>query len=691
MGATKPDPCFKPIPFGGVWNDGKNPSKVGSNGITACLNNTYRRYGSWGKRTGSAPVYAATVQGPNVGAPQSGIRWHASFPTPLTQLIVSAQGSLWKGGDPNAVTPSPLTKIVDFQSVANTPLQFAPVRDPAANAGAGADVLIITGATLTGGGFGTGILNTGSFVNNPQVASTITVQVVSGIHTVSVSYTVLQGDTGASVASALAALVNSSPAVTPGTPFLSQAIATFNSNTSVGDITLYALNGGVGGNSITAKITSSGGTFLGGPTSATPFTGGGTQYSGPLKWDGTTLSGLSGAITQAFTGCVAWHNHVWYWGDKNNPDTLYASDIDQPEGWNFMTQEGGYEIGPGDGDPQIQQSVPIGNLMYVLKRNSIFAVSGYDFQSGEYQFNIQPAVQGYGIPSSECVTVLNNAMVFWSGSEFNRLAVGSFEPEYIGRPIPIVSGNVALGDQQNIRAVAGNFTVKSHLNDVYNSVGPPSVNELFTNVVLFGVSLSFEDPTADTVLVYDDDASNVLLDYAWAPWRGSAMNIGAWIPFSNGLNSAGDGNDPPILLWINPLDFFPMIYQLGADAGADTGTAIEWAIQTGWTDCGTPALQKELHQMYLDIEATPGATISCSVTASGPVNGTAQTIYPPRVFNFPPTVGDPDTESAQVLLGKVNPFLKGYKYLFQFSETNTETSFEISAALLIATEEAFLP
>ena len=139
------------------------------------------------------------------------------------------------------------------------------------------------------------------------------------------------------------------------------------------------------------------------PSVLTNLTGGGATTSAPVQWNGTNCSGLSYQITKPFQNCTYWHNHLWLWGDDNNPDSLYAADINQPRGFTFMTQNGPYYIGRGDGDPNIQNCVPIGNTMYVLKTSSIYAVGGYDFQQGEYAFSITPIIQGKGIPAPNCV------------------------------------------------------------------------------------------------------------------------------------------------------------------------------------------------------------------------------------------------------------------------------------------------
>src|SRR5271166_6485541 len=282
MAANQPTREYRPVQFGGVWSEAKNPSKVSSNGLTSCLNNTYRRFGSWGKRSGSKPAYKAQIAGTILTAPMSGIRWHAGFPTAISQLVLSAQGAFWTGGDPNTNSPAPLTLVANWTPYSTNPVSFAPVRDPAHNLGAGADVLVMVGASLPNAGFASEPIVFGSAT--AVVAGYIfTVTLTLAAHVVTIPYTVLPGDTPASVATAIAALINSSSAVTPGAPFLGQATP---SSTGVGSlmtsqINLYALANGTGGNAITAKIASSGAITTGlSPLATTAMTGGGGATRG---------------------------------------------------------------------------------------------------------------------------------------------------------------------------------------------------------------------------------------------------------------------------------------------------------------------------------------------------------------------------------------------------------------------------
>ena len=418
--------------------------------------------------------------------------------------------------------------------------------------------------------------------------------------------------------------------------------------------------------------------------------------SAPLRYDGTTLSGLSYQIQQPFTGCVTWHRRPTFGigAMGNNPDTLYASDINQPIGFTFMNQYGGYQIGAGDGDPAIQTCIPIGNILYVFKRSSIYAITGYDFQSGEYQFNVQPAIFGTGVPAPGCATLThNNTIIYWDGGKFYRLSVGAFQPEFIGRTIPLTSGKVAKGNSALMRVVSGDFPVKAFLNNNYSAPGTATDTEIFTNVVLFAYDSG--NGVADTILVYDDDASNAVGNYAWSTWSG--FTVEAFIPFGSGEDTAQTTADGSSLFWIPktiPAELLTL-NEYGVDPAIDafnvSPAGIPWLAQTGWDALGTPALTKDLHRLLLDAEANPGVNFACKITASGPVNGTAQTVYPSFTIEFPPTVGTAGSEANQTLIGKINPSLRGYKYLFAFSEPGGDCSFEIAGVLADCITNPFTP
>ncbi len=667
---------FSALAFGAVLNEGRTPSQVP--GLTACSNLLYRRYGAWGKRSGSGIVYQASITGSFPLAPVSGIRWYRTSPSLLTKLVISAQGALWGGGDPGTPSvPAALSKITDFSSAPTLPVAFCSAYDPALGGGAtpGGDVLIITGATTSNLGVAQASIAPGAF----SVGDTAQVQIVGPTTITTPAYTVLATDNAQSLAIQLVSDINNSAAVILGTPFLGQAFA------QAGNIDVGALMSGAGANAWTIQIIKNSAP-VGSPVA---FTDGGTATVGPLKYNGTTLDSLSYQITQPFTGCVTWHDHVWFWGDSAHPNTLYATDINEPESFSFMISNGPYEIGLGDGDPGIQTCIPIGNVLYVFKTNSVYAITGYDFQEGEYQFNVQPALRSYGIPSPACAAALNDTIVFWSGSGFNRLYVGATQPEPIGRNIPITSGKISSGNQKLIRAVAGGFSMQTALNGSFPLPGAQSIQTFLTNVALFAVDTGGD--VANTVMVFDQDASQELQAEAWATWSGNGWNIAAWIPFPGGENAAGTGLDVPTLYWVQQPGNSPIkVIQYGQNATQDpAGFSIPWFVQTGWIDMGSPSLLKELHRVYLDLETLPGAFFVVQAIASGPVNGVADTIYPPASFNSPLTVGTANQEAGQVLIVKVNPFLKGYKFMLNISNTSNQTAFELVGVTLDSLEEAY--
>ncbi|GAC1496083.1 MAG: hypothetical protein NVS1B2_15770 [Vulcanimicrobiaceae bacterium] len=697
MGAgSNPERKYLPVPFGGVWDESSTPAKVGGNGLTACQNLVYRRFGAWGKRSGSGLAYTSAAATPTPSTTVGAFRWYRGYPAPLTQLVIIANNGLYTGGDPTSAGSQPLTLAAPFTTLSATTPSFAPVRDPAilpSNASTGgADVLVITGIT---GQFGFAI---GQIVvaGTPAAGQVVTATLTNGATTVTTApYTVLSTDNRASVALALVAAINLSYAVSQlggptNRPFLSASEILTLPNSPNPRVQVAALVSGTAGNAITffATVTGGAGVTLT-PSAATGISGGGAQTSAPVKWDGVTLSGLSPYITNSFTGCVSWHNHVWFWGDPLNPDTLYATDLDQPEGWNFMSQNGGYDIGQGDGNPFVQAAVPIGNLLYVFKSASIYAITGYDFQSGEYQFNVQLAIAGHGVPAKECVARLENALIFWDGHGFRRLQVGAFDLEPLGGTILLTAGRVAQGNQNLMRAIAGSFLVNAALTDTYN-VPVGFASEIHSRIVLFAVDTG--SGAADTVLVYDDEASSTLGSPAWSRWTG--WNVSAWVQFGAGAPALGySAAEPPVLFWIPPQAIAPLtVMQYGRNPADDSGAAISWLAQTGWVDCGTYALSKHLHRIFLGIEAIPGVTIALTISPS--VAATlalgAPIEYPARPITFPITPGVAAIEQGQVLLVTVNPFLRANAYLFTFTEAGSQTSFELASMTLDYVEEPFL-
>jgi hypothetical protein len=694
------------VRFGGVWDESKSPREVGGHGLTACLNLLYRRLGAVSKRPGSAQAYGSPpgVLGPSTVTPVSGVRWYRAFPTPLTRLVIAAQGALWTGLDPTGGFSQPLSLLQSFPlGQAAQPVGFCSAYDPAVSNGSGSDVLVICGFT------GPFAFATGKLVltGTNLADQTITIQLVMGGSVVNTAtYKTLPTDNKASVAAAIVTAINQSGAVTPkgsgwvGTPglnFLSASVSSVAQDNSSATITIAALVSGTGGNAITFKTTVVGGGFAYAPASGvvTNLAGGGANISAPLKYDGNTVSGLSPYITQAFTGCASWHDHVWFWGDQLNPNTLFASDINQPEGWTFMLANGGggtsggYNIGQGDGDPIVRAAMPIGNLLYVFKTSSIYAITGYDFQGGEYQFSVEPAVKGHGTPSKECVAQLRNALVFWDGATFCRLAPGAVEVELISPTIPLTCGKVANGQQNLIRAVAGDFLVQSALRGFYSPPVGPIGLEVLDRMALFAVDVG--NGVADTVLAYDDAKTQREGDYAWTMFSG--WQVGAWIPFGGGQGASLGSQyaEQKRLFWVTPIANGPLVVNLfGADPAADSGAAIPWLAQTGWVDNGKPAFVRGLSRAFLYAEAVPGVTFSMTVSTMKVMGSDPGLVTRPGIV-FPTTIGPAGVESYQVPMAFVKPSAVGNAHLFLLQEQGSTSSYEVSGIALDFLEEAWRP
>lgn len=717
------------------------PLQVGGMGLTDSMNALYQRYGSWGKRPGSALAYKWAANGPFPNAPVSGVRWYRAYPTPLTTTIVSVGGSLWSLADPGAGSP---THLFDFTAAPNGPISFTSARDPNAMGGTGSDVLIICGGQ-SNTGFATSYLTISTGSDNgpgtvgfsPGPTASITMQFTRGSgYTASpansdlfqITYQILPTDNPTSIAEALVTLINQSfpvatngpdPSGSAGAPYLNFAyVVEANNSFPTGSATIQfgALYGGSAGDNITYTVTyvpgAGGSQSMGGnngslslynfgqtatyPTPGTPnpfvsvaWTGGGGANFGPLKFDGVSIDGLSYMITQGFTQCESWHDHVWYCGAQTSPDTLFASDIDQPEGFVFMLQEGGYDIGVGDGDPQIQTMAPMGDGLYVYKTGSIYAVSGYDFQDQEYSFAVSQVVEGFGIPSPECLAVLENCHVFFSGKTFRRLAPGAQDPEHIGATIPELEGAIASGSMGRIRAVAGDFQVLSAMNGKIFNSGNPSP------IVLPSLAMWAYDN--NDVIVYDDQATQRLGKYCWQPWSG--WDVGYWIPFGSGNNAAQTGVDSPLLLWIVPGEDSSgnaLIYQFGLNAQWDQAEGqlevpIPWMAQTGWNNLESAERVKRIDRVFLEITANEGASIVGKILPSE-TNLADTNMNQLAPLTFDPTTVGVGLEAFNTLVYALPQALAATAFCFRFTEDGTAgAQFELAAYGLDIINEVLTP
>ena len=694
----------------GVLNERLDPQRVGGKALTACLNVIYHRDGTWGKRPGA--VRHQMPLGDQKTRVANGVRWYRTFPNDLTQLVVWAQDRLLVGSDPDTLAHvlGPWTQT----DPAISP-DFCSARDPQAANGTGADVLIVTGLTHDSASFGTGGI---VIVGNPptDVTATISITVSQGATTVTTqSYSILPTDNPASIADELVDLLNTSSAFLNKSgfnpPLLGVSYYTVPQNGDAGAPTpqaiihLGAANSGAGGNGISFGVTWGTGdqgamqVNLNGSIvvpfdntlHSAHFTGGGQSWSGPLRWEpgSGTLVGLSYMCPNPFTGCVTWHDHVWFWGDKGNPDTVFASDIYQPEAFTFMVENGGmnsppqgainggYTVGPGDGDPSIQACVPNGNSLYLFKTATIYQMTGYDFQQGEYQFSITPQIVGYGVPSRDCVDVLEGQYLFWSGRKLLRLAVGAYEPEHIGMPIPLQEGLAANGNQMLVEVVAGDFQIQTALTNEYVArSGGPSQPILLHSVALFAVDTGTGE--ADTVLVYDDEKTQTAGEYAWSVWNG--WRVSCWVKYGSGLNPLGN-QDAPLLFFVGQSGAY--IYGAGALAGQDWGNPIPWVTQTGFIDFGSPEMIKNIHEFYLRVEARAGANFVVQAIPARIVPAIGQgSQFPPApvTFTFAPTLAPDNCEALNDLKAFIQAALQTQAVMLKFTEDGTSfTGFELIA------------
>jgi hypothetical protein len=743
MSGQAPRSRYVSFPCKGVLNEVNTPPAVGGSGLTAAVNLIYHRQGSWGKRTGSTSVPLPTGESQT---PVSGFRWYKAYPpsAAITRLVTYAQGVLSIGS-----TPFTLNVIGEFALSGTTAPCFTSARDPQANSGNGADVLIVTGLILPGGA-NSGSPSTGkiTITGLPGTQTNgvyVTITVSNGTQTITCPrYYILGTDNPASIASQLCILMNQTNAYLNNgsqayAPWLGEFFYTatnqpFGATQGSGganpgspqtgaanpSATIYlgANEGGTTTNAFTYFITlnngSSGvGTLAVSPSGSTNMTGGGAAWSGPARYE-TPGSGVGSLIPlsymapNAFAFCTTWHNHVWYWGEAGNPDTVFASDIFQPEAFTFMIQNGpttgpnvgtmfgatngGYQIGPGDGDRQVQACIPIGNAMYVIKTANIYMIEGYDFQQGEYLFSVTPQVSGYGIPNPYCAAVLENELIFWSGRKFLRLAVGAYEPEHIGFPIPLSEGTASTsGSQLLVRCVAGDFQVQAALTNNFGLPQPyPDSTVIYRSMALW----AFNATGSGYVMAYDDEATQERQQYAWAPWSG--WDVGCWIQQGTGPSPTGNDVDRPVAYFIDSQGI--AIHEVGANATKDSGAAIPWMAQTGWVDFSSPEVLKNAHRMFLNVEAQAGATLTATLAPGRIIPNSGQVLpynTTPITLTFAPTLAPSSSgaESLNDMERYIEPSIQADSIVVQITEPGSSfTGFELQAwSIDVNPEEAFAP
>ena len=320
----------------------------------------------------------------------------------------------------------------------------------------------------------------------------------------------------------------------------------------------------------------------------------------PIKYDGTNpATFLSTTITNKFTGCYFWHDHVWFWGDPNYPDDLYAADLAQPESFTFTNAFGAYQIGRGDGDPFVQGVIDLGDTMYVFKSSSIYAVQGFDFVQGEYPFSVKPQFARKGTTNGKSIARLHNSAIFWTGTGFEKFEINNDVTTPIGLPIKSDVSFFALGNQSVVCAASGDFLVQGRTGqNLYNDI--------------YMCALDGGSNTADTIAVYDDYATAAGGDGVprWSIFKG--ITVGAFIQWQKGVD---------LKLLMIGLATEAAVVQFGKNATSDRGVAIKTRIKTIRDDGGTPDKAKQIDRAFIEVDAN-ATTFGVEMELGG------QTLFP---------------------------------------------------------------
>lgn len=394
----------------------------------------------------------------------------------------------------------------------------------------------------------------------------------------------------------------------------------------------------------------------------------------PLKWDGTHLTALSAAITNAFVGCEAWHNHVWFWGDPNNPDVVFGTDINNPESYAFSTNFGGYQIGPGDGDATVQRCFGDGAFLYVWKAAGIWAMQGYDYYQGNYQFSLTPVASGIGTTAPFSVGRMPGIglIAFWTGATVKAIVSGTAQIVTLSVPVEYECGMIATGSQAVIRATAGSFVVATS-----NGLTVP-----YEDVYL----LSYDDGTgfARRTLIYDG-VKSAEGKPAWSVLLG--WTVGAWIPWQG-------PNDPHRLYWGDgALD---RVLWLGQNPSSDSSVPYTTTLQLNRDDCESADQDKWADYLYLRLEAN-------AANFSGTLGSAAPSLQ--RAFNVATTAGagfnwgqnwgapnlwGPTSGTIyQSAVGKIDPWLRGKNFTLFITEQSVSSLYEILGYAVHLIEEAY--
>jgi hypothetical protein len=411
----------------------------------------------------------------------------------------------------------------------------------------------------------------------------------------------------------------------------------------------------------------------------------------PVKYDGTHFTRLSSTITNPFRGCEFFNEHIFFWGDPTYPDIVFATDLATPETYDFCNNFGGYKIGRGDGDPVIQRCIAIGTYLIVFKTQSVKAITGYDFYTGQFAFQVSDVLTGIGTTAPRSVARLRNSLIWWSGNNFYRMGIGDTEATAIGTPIPRTIAVIAQGDQSCMRAVAGDFLVQSA--DGWRA---------YNNVYI----VACETGGKTTVLLYDELKSYASGKPAWTVWTG--LEVGALIPWNGPTDQKSLYFSQPGGVYLLGGDSYADVWYTDASGvwgrslwgtgywgGAMDRAAIPVALRTGRSDNGTPNQTKHLDRIFVDAETNTTVFNVAVVSDSGasPMTPVPTPALTPagiwgRSFWGTGCWGVSAAGAYVGLEAPIMPNVDGNNFYLDVAESSSTSAYEVVALGFHAVEEA---
>ncbi|MBX2861181.1 MAG: hypothetical protein KTR14_08095 [Vampirovibrio sp.] len=182
----------------------------------------------------------------------------------------------------------------------------------------------------------------------------------------------------------------------------------------------------------------------------------------PLKYDGSTVTGLANWTTIESTGYPAyaevWKNRLWFTGNPQKPYRVYFSEPGNPEGWDALNGAGAVDVNINDGQLVTGIKTFFDSLI-IYKQRSIHQLVGDSApgSGGGNEFRIKPISTDLGCEAPRTIVTVGNDQFFMGKDHISTIRTTDFFGDVLSQTISFKVQPVF--DEMNQNAIEGAFVV----------------------------------------------------------------------------------------------------------------------------------------------------------------------------------------------------------------------------------------